>query len=121
MMNKRVSVTLKGVVLALILTVMFSMLLAAAMYFFDVSDRTASALTFLIGALSCMSGAYAVGKAMESKGLATGGMLGIIYYIVLSAAAIIIKKELSLDAHTLIMLVCAAASGMLGGVLGMPR
>ncbi len=120
-MQKRFSVILKGAILSLILTVMFAALLAALMYFWDIADATASALVFIIAAVSCMAGAYASGKALGSKGLLTGAGVGIVYYIVLCIAALIIKKGVSVDTHTLIMLVAVTASGMLGGVLSMPR
>lgn len=120
-MRKRLVTTVKGAVLALILTVMFSLLLAAAMYFFDISDGAVSILIFLIAAISCTAGAYTACSALGSKGLATGAALGLIYYITLSLASLLIKKELSLDTHTLIMLAATTVSGMLGGVLAMPR
>lgn len=120
-MKKRLSVIIKGVVLSLVLTLMLSALLAAAVFFGDISDNAITAFVFFIAALSCIAGAYASGKALESKGLITGGTLGLIYYIVLFFAAAIIKKNISSDSHMLIMLVAAVFSGMLGGVLGMPR
>ncbi len=119
--GKRLTITFKGAVLALILTLMFSLLLAAGMWLFDISDGLFSTLIFAIAAFSCMSGAYAVCKAIGSKGLLTGGLLGLIYYLILTVAAFFIKKDLGIDSHSLIMLVCAVLSGMLGGVLGMPR
>ena len=112
---------LKGVVFALIITTLLSAVLAAVMYFTDVSDGVSAVLVFLIGAASCASGAYAVCKAAGSKGLVTGGAVGMIFYIVLAAASLMIKKELSLDTHMLVMLAATVLSGMLGGVLGMPR
>ncbi len=120
-MNKRFSLILKGGVLSVILTVMFSLLLALAVYFFDVSERLVTTLVFLVCSLSAMSGAYAASRALGSKGLLCGGAVGIIYYIVIAVLAFILKKGFSFDSHFLIMLVCSSSSGMLGGVLGMPR
>ena len=107
---------LKGAAAAIALTVLAAAVLAAMMYFSDVS-----ALIFLIGALSCAVGGFFVCRAAGTKGLANGAAVGLLYYIVLAAAALIIRRELPLDAHMLIMLAAALLSGMLGGVLGVSR
>ena len=120
-MNGRFFGILKGAFFALILTALFSALLAAVMYFLEVPDTAVTVLVFIIGAVSTAAGAFGVSRAAGSKGLATGAAVGFFYYIILAAAALIIKKELALDTHMAIMLAATVASGMLGGVMGMPR
>ena len=112
---------LKGAAAAIALTVLAAAVLAAMMYFSDVPELLVSALIFLIGALSCAVGGFFVCRAAGTKGLANGAAVGLLYYIVLAAAALIIRRELPLDAHMLIMLAAALLSGMLGGVLGVSR
>lgn len=109
---------LKGTAAAIALTVLSAAAFAAIMYFFDVPEPLVSALIFLIGALSCAIGGFLVSRAAGAKGLANGAAVGILYYAVLAAASLIIRKELPLDAHMLIMLAATVLSGMLGGVLG---
>ena len=120
-MQKRFSVTVKGAILSLLVTLMLSTLLAALVCYGDIPDNAVTLLIFFIAALSCMAGAYAISKALGSKGLLTGAGMSIIYYIVLLVVSIILNKGFFANAHMLIMLVAATASGMLGGVLGMPR
>ncbi len=120
-MKNRLTLIIKGTVLSIAITAMLSLVLAAAIYFFEVSEGIETILTFAIAALSCMCGAYAAALTLGSKGLITGGTIGTLYYILLAIVACIIKKDFSLDSHSVIMLVCASASGMFGGVLGMPR
>ncbi|MEE0944871.1 MAG: TIGR04086 family membrane protein [Clostridia bacterium] len=120
-MQKRLSVTLKGAILSLLVTFMLSTLLAALVCYGDVPDNAIIALIFFIAALSCMTGAYAISKALGSKGLLTGAGMSILYYIVLYLVSVILNKGVAANTHMLIMLVAVIASGMLGGVLGMPR
>lgn len=120
-MKNRATLILKGGILALILSVMFSLLLAVAVYSLDVPEGLLRALLFIIAAASSSCAAFAACKAAGSKGLLTGGSIGILYYIVLLIIAVIIKKEFSFDLRAVIMLITALISGMLGGVLSMPR
>lgn len=120
-MFSRLVSMLKGALLALILTVIFALLLAAGTYFFEIADGAVTMVVFLIGAVSAAAGAYAVSRAQASKGLVTGGTVGLLYYLILAAAALVIKKEINLDAHMAIMLAATVISGMTGGVLGMPK
>ncbi len=120
-MNKRFSLILKGSLLALIITLLLSLLLTVCVYFFDVSDSFMTTAVFSVAVISCIFSAYAVASAIGSKGLLTGALLGLVYFLVLSVVAITLKRAISFNSHSLIMLVCTGASGMLGGVLGMPR
>lgn len=111
----------KGTAAALLLTVAMSAALAAVMYFSDVPEFLMSFVIFLIAALTCTVGGFCVAKAAGSGGLLNGAAVGVLYYAVLAAASLLIKKELPLDMHMLIMLAATVLSGMLGGVLGVSR
>lgn len=117
-MLKRVKGILKGTFFSLIVTAMLAATLAAAMYFLDIPDSAAAILVFLIGAVSSAAGAYAVSRAAGTKGMGTGALVGLAYYFILAAASLIIRKELALDTHMIIMLAATIASGMFGGVMG---
>lgn len=120
-MKKRLSTTCKGAVLSIIITALLSLLLTALVFCGDIPDKAITALVFFIASLSCITGAYSSGKVLSSKGLVTGGMLGIIYYIILLAVCSVITKNFAITSNMMIMLVSVMMSGMLGGVLGMPR
>ena len=120
-MQKRFVLVIKGVFLALILSVLFSLLLATLVYSLDIPDGLLRVLLFIVSALSAVFSAFAACKAAGSKGLLTGAAIGFLYYITLLIIAVIIKKDFSFDLRSVIMLFSALISGMLGGVLGMPR
>lgn len=120
-MQKRAVGVIKGAVFSLILTIMLAVVLAVIMYFCDVSEIMTEICVFLIGAVSCAAGAFCVAKAAGNKGLVTGGSVGALYYVVLIMVSAIIKKELSIETHMVIMLAMTVFSGMLGGILAMPR
>ena len=114
----RFSTIIKGTLFAVILTIILAFALAAVMYFFDIPDTAAIIAVFALAAISAAGGAFAAARAAGTKGLATGGAVGLLYYVILCIAALIIKKELAIDMHMAIMLTAVAASGMLGGIFG---
>ena len=120
-MKNRLSTTCKGAILSIIITVLLSLLLTALVYYGDIPDKAITALVFFIASISCITGAYSSAKVLSTRGLLTGGMLGIIYYILLLAGCLVITQSFALTSNMMIMLVSAMMSGMLGGVLGMPR
>ncbi len=120
-MKKRSVLILKGVILSLILSVFFSLLMAAIVWSVDIPDGLLRSLLFLIAAASAVCSSFAACKAAGSKGLFTGGTIGFLYYIVLLIIAVIIKGDFAFDLRACIMLITSLISGMLGGVLGMPR
>lgn len=111
----------KGTAAALLLTVALAAALAAVMYFSDIPEFLMSFVIFLIAALTCTAGGFCVSRAAGAKGLLNGAAVGVLYYAVLAAASLLIRKELPLDMHMLIMLAATVLSGMLGGVLGVSR
>ncbi len=120
-MQKRFVLVIKGVILALILSVLFSLLLSVIVYSLDIPDGLLRVLLFIVAAASAVCSAFAACRAAGSKGLLTGAAIGFLYYIALLIIAVIIKRDFSFDLRSVIMLFTALISGMLGGVLGMPR
>ncbi|MBS7297540.1 MAG: TIGR04086 family membrane protein [Eubacteriales bacterium] len=120
-MQKRFSVILKCSLLSDILALLLSLLLSACIFYMDIPDKAITAILFFIIVLSGMAGGYTGAKVMETKGLLTGGTISIIFYIFLCMISAVLNNSLQLNTHMLIILLTATVSGMLGGVLGMPR
>lgn len=120
-MQKRFSVILKCSALSVILELMMSLILSACIFYLDIPDKAVTAILFFIIVLSGMAGGYIGAKVMETKGLLTGGAISIIFYIFLCIISAIINKSFHSNTYMLIILITATISGMLGGVLGMPR
>lgn len=120
-MKSRTGTVFKAVLLALILSVIFSLFLTVIVYSLDVPDGLLRIIMFLIAATAILCSAFSACKSLSSKGLITGGTIGLIYYIALMIIATLIKKEFSFDARATIMLFASLLSGMLGGILGIQR
>lgn len=109
---------LKGVLLALVLSVILTALAAVFVCFMNVSDRTVSNLIFAVSAVSVLAAAFVLAKNSEQRGLLNGLLLGIGYFAVLAALSLIINGGIGFGSQLFFRCFAILAAGMLGGVLG---
>ena len=120
-MRSRLKGILKGTLFSAVLTILFSVFLATVMYFCNFPGYLSEICICLIGALSCAAGGFAVSKANGSRGLLMGGAVGILYFVLLMLVSLCVMKNIYFTTHNTTMLALSVFSGMLGGVLAMPR
>ncbi|MDO4618460.1 MAG: TIGR04086 family membrane protein [Clostridia bacterium] len=120
-MQNKTSVIIKGTILSIILCLILSSALALLVSNTDIYGKSESALTFLVTVISVMAGAFAVARATGRRGLLSGLILSLLYYIIMFGIALIINGKSSLGGHTLLMFIATLLSGIAGGVIGMPR
>ena len=109
---------LKGVLLALVLSVILTALAAVFVCFMNVSDRTVSNLIFAVSAVSVLAAAFVLAKNSEQRGLLNGLLLGIGYFAVLAVLSLIINGGIGFGSQLFFRCFAILAAGMLGGVLG---
>ena len=120
-MRSRLRGVVKGTLFSFVVTFILAVVLAMIMYFCTVPDILCEVLICMSGAISCAIGAFAVAKANGSRGLLMGGAVGILYFILLMLLALFVMKNIYFTTHNTTMLALSVFSGMLGGVLAMPR
>jgi putative membrane protein (TIGR04086 family) len=106
-----------GMVYAFITMAICSLLYSFVLTFTNQSEDSLSFFAYLIHAFAIFIGSYACGKRINNRGWYHGGILGLVYAVI-----IIVIGFLSLDngisVHTLLSLVMAYLVGALGGILG---
>ena len=101
-------------VASLVLTVIFSVFV----YFIDMSQRTISAVIFVLSALSVLLGAYILARKITEKGLLNGLVLSIFYLAVIFAVTLAVNGKVSFESGNVLRIFGCLLAGMLGGVLG---
>lgn len=109
---------LKGVLLALAISIILTVLLSVVVFFADLSDRTISTLILVVSALSVFLGAVILSKNISSRGLLNGLLLAILYFAILTAVSALSGGGIALERSNILRFVSVLAGGMLGGVLG---
>lgn len=109
---------LKAVLLSLIISVVLVGLFSVIVYFTDISDRAVSGTIFVFSAVSVFMGALVLAKNVDRGGLANGLLTAVGYFAVLTAICFAVNGSVSPDLHNILRFAACAASGMLGGVIG---
>ncbi len=72
----------------------------------------------IISNIALISGAFIAAKINKRKGLVTGLIVGIIFYIFLSVVSFLIKGDMSVIGENIYTLVLSGVIGLVSGILG---
>ncbi len=115
---EKVPVELRGLIRSILVTVVLAALLASSVYFTGLKETLFPTLGKISLILGIFSGACFVAKTYGNKGLFHGISLGIAFFVLMLAVTLFFDASL-IDMKDLIssLLLCAA-SGAVGGILG---
>lgn len=109
---------LKGVLIALAITVVFVIIIALVCYFADISDGVIAIMLYVVGAVSVFTSSLFLAKSITTKGMLHGLILGLGYFMVIFIFSAVFKKQVTANTKLFVSLISALASGMLGGIMG---
>ena len=116
--HSRITFILKNLLLSYLLTALLLLLLSFLLYRFSLSEKIITlGITFIYIITTFLSGLLA-GKREQSKRFLWGLLMGILYFLLLSALSLITDSssvKMGSDFITTMLLCCAG--GMLGGML----
>lgn len=107
-----------GAFLALLISLVLVCILAIAVYFSNISDRTVSGVIFAISCVSVLLGAFILARNIASRGLLNGVVLAGVYFAVLLIISLMVNGRVEPTSGNFLRLLATLASGGLGGVLG---
>lgn len=108
----------KCVLLSLIVTIMLCGIFALLVYLWQIEESTARVVGFAFMLVSVLFGAYVLAKNVEHSGLLNGLIMALEYFLVILFLSFLINGRISISVRDITRLVTVAASGMLGGILG---
>ncbi|MEF2243318.1 MULTISPECIES: TIGR04086 family membrane protein [unclassified Paenibacillus] len=108
---------LAGAVFSLIWLAAGALILSLLLYFTDVKESNMNTYTMIVHGAAALFGGAAAGKRSEQKGWYNGGMLGIIYFIMILIISFLAANT-SITWHSGTILLTALLAGALGGMIG---
>ena len=106
-----------GMVYAFITMAISSLLYSFVLSFTNQSEDSLTFFAYLIHALAIFVGSYACGKRTSSKGWYHGGILGLVYAVIIIVIGFL-SFDNGISLHTLFALIAAYLIGAFGGILG---
>jgi putative membrane protein (TIGR04086 family) len=112
---------LKGIILALALSVILLFIAALVLYFTAVSEKITPYLVFGISLVAILSGSSYAGKRIGSKGWIYGGITGFVFVALMLLMGLLILDGVSAGWNWMSKLFLGFVFGAAGGMWGVNR
>ncbi len=109
---------IKGSVFSIILSIILLLIFAMLLCYTNISESTMVPVVLVITAISILIGGMISTKTIRKNGLLNGGIVGIIYIIMLYLVSSLCITGFALTLKSFIMLLTGTIAGMIGGVIG---
>jgi putative membrane protein (TIGR04086 family) len=106
-----------GMIYAFITMAISSLLFSLVLTLTNQSEDSLPFFVYLIHALSIFIGSYVCGKRSDQRGWYHGGILGLVYAVIIILIGFLSFNN-GISLHTLLILIVAYLLGALGGILG---
>lgn len=116
-MNGNFQHMIKGLLYAFISLTVLIITVSLILWMTNMNMRTLTVLIYFLHGICLLIGGFVAGKRIQNKGWYYGGMLGIIYGIIIILIGIL-GFQSTLNMATLSLFVLSFSSGALGGMIG---
>lgn len=119
--NKTLINILKGVGISLISTVIMLIIFSIILTYTSINENVINPVIMIITAISILMGSSIGNIKIRKNGLINGGMIGVIYILLIYLISSILNWRFSLNIQSLIMIIVGIIFGILGGIIGVNR
>ena len=117
-MKGNLSIELKGLARALVISLVLSLIAAPIIYYSGLKETLLAPLGKLILIISIFLGGSYVSKTHGTKGLIRGITVGTVFFMLISILTLIVNPSLVCFKGIIYTLLICLISGSLGGILG---
>lgn len=111
----------KGVSISIIVTLIYLLIFSVILTYTNVGENTIAPVVIVVTALSILCGSSISTKNIKKNGMINGGLIGLVYLLILYMISSILNWKFSLNMQSLIMILVGTAFGVLGGIIGVNR
>lgn len=108
----------KSLVISYIITLVLILFMAIIFTYTPLKEKNIPLFNTIIMIISITAGAIYLTLKIGEKGWLNGGIVGIIYYIVLVLLNYILFKDHTIDIYTTSKLIISLITGIIGGMIG---
>ena len=118
--ESRLTVIITGAVLGIVITLIFLLIFAAAVYFLDLDRAYSSPLATLSLALGSFFAAFFVAKKIGHKGYLTGAVVGFVSFAAITVISLIVTKN-GFTGNTVFHFIIIVLASLIGGIAGVNK
>lgn len=116
--NSRFFTVIKGVIYSYMITIPFFIAFALILTYTNFPERHISLAVIITTVASILIGGSTSTKSLKSKGWLYGGIVGLLYMLILHFLSSIVFKNFTIDRYALINGFIGVLSGAVGGIIG---
>lgn len=116
--NNNISTIAKGVVIAIVSTIVLLIIFSAILTYTTISESVSNPVIITISAVSILLASQLATRKIKKNGIMNGGIIGGIYIVFLYLLSSIVTGNFSLGINAIIMISVSIIAGMLGGIIG---
>lgn len=117
-MSKNFIIILKGVSLAIILTFVLVFIFSVLLTYTSIPEIWIFPDILLITVISIFVSSSISNMKIKSKGLLNGGLIGLIYILLMYLISGLVDMNFIITGKSLIIFACSFVFGILGGIVG---
>lgn len=108
----------KGSILAIAITLISLTIYAALLTYTTISETTITPVILVISGISILLASSISARKLKKQGMINGGLIGLIYILVIYLLSSILSVEFNLNTSSIIMIIVCIITGMVGGIIG---
>ncbi|MBS4534241.1 TIGR04086 family membrane protein [Clostridium sp. D2Q-14] len=111
-------ILVKSLILSFIITFIFFVIFTLILTYTNLSESWMPIINSIILIISISIGAIKIAINTNERGYLNGGIIGLIYVIILILLSAIFMKEFQFSSYTLIKIIIGVVAGVLSGMIG---
>ena len=115
---KRLIIILRSTVISYVISIFMLMVYALLLAHTNLSESTIPIVTFVISLISVLIGSSLTMIRIRENGLINGGLVGLIYILLLYLLSSIFVTGFGLNGYSFSMIIFNVLIGMIGGIIG---
>lgn len=112
-----INVMLRGLLTSFISLGLITFIVSLLLLMTSMQEHSLAVLIYFIHGIALLIGGFVTGRRIDEKGWYYGGLLGIVYCVIVVLIGLL-GFQSSLNLTTLLMFVLTFSAGALGGILG---
>ena len=115
---KRLGIIIRNVIFSYIITLILIVIYSFVLAFTSVPESSIPLFTFVSGMISVFMGSSLSLIKIKEKGLINGGIVGLLYILVLYVLSSIFSTGFGVNGYSFWMILFNVIVGMIGGIIG---
>lgn len=117
-LNNNIIKVIKGSIISFLISVILLFIFASLLVYTSLQETTIKPVVIIISIVSILIGSSLSSIKIKKNGIVNGALVGLIYILTLYILSSIVFIGFNLNIYSIIMIIGAILSGMVGGIIG---